>query len=68
VFVTDVRTERASYLFYEADRVLDLMLPDVLGTELCRQLRADPVLGGVAVLTFTARAFGSATSGSTSRR
>ncbi len=35
--------------------VLDLMLPDVSGTEVCRQLRADPVLGDVAVLMLTAR-------------
>jgi two-component system phosphate regulon response regulator PhoB len=35
--------------------VLDLMLPDVSGTEVCRQLRADRVLGDVAVLMLTAR-------------
>jgi two-component system phosphate regulon response regulator PhoB len=35
--------------------VLDLMLPDVSGTEVCRQLRANPVLGEVAVLMLTAR-------------
>jgi two-component system phosphate regulon response regulator PhoB len=35
--------------------VLDLMLPDVSGMEVCRTLRADPVLGDVAVLMLTAR-------------
>jgi two-component system phosphate regulon response regulator PhoB len=35
--------------------VLDLMLPDLSGTEVCRQLRADPQLGDVAVLMLTAR-------------
>ncbi len=35
--------------------VLDLMLPDVAGTEVCRQLRADPHLGDVAILMLTAR-------------
>jgi two-component system phosphate regulon response regulator PhoB len=35
--------------------VLDLMLPDVSGTEVCRQLRADPELGDVAILMLTAR-------------
>jgi two-component system, OmpR family, phosphate regulon response regulator PhoB len=35
--------------------VLDLMLPDVSGMEVCRALRADPMLGDVAVLMLTAR-------------
>ena len=35
--------------------VLDLMLPDVQGTQVCRQLRADPVLADTAVLMLTAR-------------
>jgi len=35
--------------------VLDLMLPDVSGTEVCRQLRADPALADVGVLMLTAR-------------
>jgi two-component system phosphate regulon response regulator PhoB len=35
--------------------VLDLMLPDVSGIEVCRALRADPVLADVAVLMLTAR-------------
>ena len=35
--------------------VLDLMLPDISGTEVCRQLRADPDLSDIAVLMLTAR-------------
>jgi len=35
--------------------VLDLMLPDMPGTEVCRQLRGDPVLADTAVLMLTAR-------------
>jgi two-component system phosphate regulon response regulator PhoB len=35
--------------------VLDLMLPDLSGTEVCRQLRADPARGDVAILMLTAR-------------
>jgi two-component system phosphate regulon response regulator PhoB len=35
--------------------VLDLMLPDISGMEVCRALRADAVLGDVAVLMLTAR-------------
>jgi two-component system phosphate regulon response regulator PhoB len=35
--------------------LLDLMLPDMSGTEVCRQLRADPQLGDVAILMLTAR-------------
>jgi two-component system phosphate regulon response regulator PhoB len=35
--------------------VLDLMLPDVSGMEVCRSLRADPLLADVAVLMLTAR-------------
>jgi two-component system, OmpR family, phosphate regulon response regulator PhoB len=35
--------------------VLDLMLPDVSGMEVCRALRADPLLADVAVLMLTAR-------------
>jgi two-component system phosphate regulon response regulator PhoB len=35
--------------------VLDLMLPDVSGMEVCRALRADPQLADVAVLMLTAR-------------
>jgi two-component system phosphate regulon response regulator PhoB len=36
--------------------VLDLMLPDIPGAEVCRQLRADPALADVAILMLTARA------------
>jgi two-component system phosphate regulon response regulator PhoB len=35
--------------------VLDLMLPDVSGMEVCRTLRADPLLADVGVLMLTAR-------------
>ncbi len=35
--------------------VLDLMLPDVSGTEVCRRLRADPDLADAAILMLTAR-------------
>jgi two-component system phosphate regulon response regulator PhoB len=35
--------------------VLDLMLPDVSGTEVCRQMRANPTLADVAILMLTAR-------------
>ena len=35
--------------------LLDLMLPDLSGTEVCRQLRADPARGDVAILMLTAR-------------
>jgi two-component system phosphate regulon response regulator PhoB len=35
--------------------ILDLMLPDVSGTEICRQVRSDPRLAGVPVLMLTAK-------------
>ena len=35
--------------------ILDLMLPDTPGTEVCRQMRADPALADVAILMLTAR-------------
>jgi two-component system phosphate regulon response regulator PhoB len=35
--------------------VLDLMLPDIPGTEVCGRLRADPALADLAVLMLTAR-------------
>ena len=35
--------------------VLDLMLPDLPGVEVCRKLRANPDLAGVGVLMLTAR-------------
>jgi two-component system, OmpR family, phosphate regulon response regulator PhoB len=35
--------------------VLDLMLPDVSGTEVCRRMRADPELADAAILMLTAR-------------
>jgi two-component system phosphate regulon response regulator PhoB len=36
--------------------VLDLMLPDLPGAEVCRQLRSDSMLSDVAILMLTARA------------
>jgi two-component system phosphate regulon response regulator PhoB len=35
--------------------VLDLMLPDLPGTEVCRALKRDPQTGGIAVLMLTAK-------------
>jgi two-component system, OmpR family, phosphate regulon response regulator PhoB len=35
--------------------LLDIMLPDVTGLDVCRQLKADPSLQGVAVVMLTAR-------------
>jgi two-component system phosphate regulon response regulator PhoB len=35
--------------------VLDLMLPDVAGTEICRQVRSDPRLKGLPILMLTAK-------------
>ena len=36
--------------------VLDLMLPDVSGTDLCRQVRSDPELAEIPVIMLTAKA------------
>jgi two-component system phosphate regulon response regulator PhoB len=36
--------------------LLDLMLPDVPGSEVCRQLRADPATRGVLIVMLTAKA------------
>jgi two-component system phosphate regulon response regulator PhoB len=36
--------------------ILDLMLPDLSGTEVCRRMRDDPKLADVAILMLTARA------------
>jgi len=36
--------------------ILDLMLPDLSGTEVCRHLRADSALGEVPIIMLTARA------------
>jgi two-component system phosphate regulon response regulator PhoB len=35
--------------------ILDLMLPDLTGYEVCRRLRADPLLGEAGILILTAR-------------
>jgi two-component system phosphate regulon response regulator PhoB len=35
--------------------IVDLMLPDASGTEICRQIRSRPVLAGVLVLLLTAK-------------
>ena len=36
--------------------VLDLMLPDISGTELCRKIRSDPALADIPVIMLTAKA------------
>ena len=36
--------------------VLDLMLPDLSGTEVCRQVRNDPELAGLPIIMLTAKA------------
>jgi two-component system phosphate regulon response regulator PhoB len=36
--------------------ILDLMLPDLSGTEVCRHLRADSALGEIPIIMLTARA------------
>lgn len=41
--------------FVPAVVVLDLMLPDVPGPEVCRRLRADPANDGLGILMLTAR-------------
>jgi two-component system phosphate regulon response regulator PhoB len=62
---------QAGYEVYAADRgavaldlarkdrpdlvLLDLMLPDISGLEVCRQLKSDPALRGVPVMMLTAR-------------
>jgi two-component system phosphate regulon response regulator PhoB len=35
--------------------ILDLMLPDLPGTEVCKRLRADPMLGDLGILMLTAK-------------
>jgi two-component system phosphate regulon response regulator PhoB len=35
--------------------LLDLMLPDIAGTEVCKQLKADPTLRGIQVVMLTAK-------------
>lgn len=35
--------------------ILDLMLPDIPGTEVCRRMRADPVLSDIGIMMLTAR-------------
>ena len=35
--------------------VLDVMLPDLPGTEVCRRMRADPELAGLPILMLTAK-------------
>src|SRR5512145_2347608 len=36
--------------------VLDLMLPDVTGTEICRRMRTDPELADLPIIMLTAKA------------
>jgi two-component system, OmpR family, phosphate regulon response regulator PhoB len=45
----------AAVRFQPSVLVLDLMLPDVSGMEVCRRMRADPVLADAAILMLTAR-------------
>jgi two-component system phosphate regulon response regulator PhoB len=52
---TGTRALEAAARLRPAVVVLDLMLPDVSGTEVCRKLRADPELSDAAVLMLTAR-------------
>src|SRR5678810_388452 len=49
------RALEAAARLHPAVFVLDLMLPDLSGTEVCRRLRADPELADAAVLMLTAR-------------
>jgi len=35
--------------------ILDIMLPDIPGTEVCRRLRSDPALAGAGILMLTAK-------------
>jgi len=55
------RPERSSDLIMEAEKkrpalfILDLMLPEVDGFQLCRKVRAHPVLRDVPILVLTAR-------------
>jgi two-component system phosphate regulon response regulator PhoB len=55
-----VRTAAEAFDAVRASRpsvvILDLMLPDRPGTEVCRQLRDDPNVGDVPILMLTARA------------
>src|SRR5580693_216710 len=47
--LSSARTNRPAVI------VLDLMLPDMLGTAVCSAIRHDPSLAGVGVLMLTAR-------------
>ncbi|MBX2798584.1 MAG: response regulator transcription factor [Myxococcales bacterium] len=47
--IDKLREERPSLI------VLDLMLPDLPGTEVCRRVRADPSLRGTPIIMLTAR-------------
>jgi two-component system phosphate regulon response regulator PhoB len=52
---TGAEALRAAAELVPAVFVLDLMLPDVSGMEVCRRLRADPALADAAILMLTAR-------------
>jgi two-component system phosphate regulon response regulator PhoB len=52
---TGTEALRAAAELVPAVVVLDLMLPDVSGTEVCRRLRANAVLADAAILMLTAR-------------
>ncbi|MEC7518501.1 MAG: response regulator transcription factor [Myxococcota bacterium] len=47
--MAEVRRQRPDLI------LLDLMLPDVSGTEVCRRLRKDPSMEGVPIMMITAR-------------
>ncbi len=57
VRVTSSGTEAMRLVAQEAPTLmlLDVMLPDILGTEVCRLLKSDPATAGVPIVMLTAR-------------